>query len=81
MMTISAWHLMKRTYPQIEVGIADAKAKRWTDLAEHNGSMAYEIGRMLAVDPERESGAFVTFSPFVTRAIQELTGASFVSVI
>ena len=77
MITASAWQLLNRVYPEIELGRRDALAGRWQDIVGHDKSFAYEVGRMLAFDPPRSSGpfgAFIDFSRDVDMAVHQLMG-------
>jgi hypothetical protein len=66
------------TYPEVMMGVQDARAGVWREIRSHEGSMAYEIGRMLAVEPPaRKSdrfslGIWLVVPPLAEKAIAEM---------
>ena len=68
--------MLRKSFPTFDQGIADYQTGKWSEIAEHSGSYAYEIGRLFAqeapkTDPLMGSG-FVTLSPYLEAAIRDL---------
>jgi hypothetical protein len=68
---------LRIAFPQVEQGASDARAGVWREVAGDYESMAYEIGRMLALEPPVPTGGpyslgLVQVSPYIERAIKQL---------
>lgn len=68
---------LRRHFKEVAEGEADARAGLWRDVSGDYESMAYEIGRMLALEPPQAAGGpyslgLVSVQPYIERAIKQL---------
>jgi hypothetical protein len=68
---------LRRAFPQVTQGEEDARAGVWRDVAGDYESMAYEIGRMLAIEPPVPVGGeygigLVMVQSYIEWAIKQL---------
>ena len=65
--------LLRARFPEVDQGTVDAKAGIWREISGDYESMAYEIGRMLAIEPPQQTSlGLLRMAPFVERAFRQL---------
>lgn len=71
--------ILQKNFPEFSLGVSDYRAGRWTDIASHDRSFVYELGRLFAQEsvpgqrPDHGSG-FISLSPYLERSIKEICG-------
>jgi len=65
--------LLRSRFPEVDRGGADARAGVWQEVAGDYESMAYEIGRMLALQPPATTSlGLLVMEPYIERAFRQL---------
>lgn len=65
--------LLRNRFPEFDQGSRDAHIGIWREVAGDYESMAYEIGRMLALEPpETTSLGLLLMQPYIERTFRQL---------
>jgi hypothetical protein len=65
--------LLRNRFPEVDQGSEDARTGVWREVADDYESMAYEIGRMLALEPPNTTSlGLLIMNAFLERAFKQL---------